>query len=177
MEEKEESISKELSRNVKARLDSDINNDNSWGKLIDKANVKNVGLWKNFKIYSNRKFMANCNLCNADVNIGNTSSTGHLHEHMKTKHASLNRASLLSQSTTDVLKQADEIQSRSGGGIQSFFKSAPACPSFPSAVLDWAIGTYQPNNTVQHPLFRAMQTSLNPKVPFIGRLIIIFILY
>ena len=145
------------------------------GSLIVKPNIKNYGVWKHFKVYSNWKRLANCLLCKKDVDLGESGATGHLTTHIKNNHAELCREVLAASETEKLandVEQVEKLKSRNKlqgqKQIDSIFSAAPCCISFPAASMDWMIGTYQPNSMLQNPFFRAMQISLNPKSAFIG---------
>jgi hypothetical protein len=50
----------------------------------------------------------------------------------------------------------------------SLYKFLVGAPSFEGALLTWIIDTYQPISACEHPSFRALVQSLNPKAQVVG---------
>ena len=128
--------------------------------LTRNPNAQNTKLWEHFFIFKDKTKheLGVCDVeeCGAEINYGKKHSTSKLTQHLEHRHK-------------DLWKTLQEpvigVKSKS---ICSFLASSSDL-SFPDALLRWIVSTYQPLSTVEHPAFRALCVSLNPRVQHISR--------
>ena len=146
----------------------DTGNSNSSCSQLKKRISKKNGrsdIWKYFDVFAGKQYKdyAFCTLCQSEVYYTMTMSTGMLTRHLKKFHREEYNSMVELQTTK---KHKVDSVDLSQVSLSKFLVGAP---SFEGALLTWMIDTYQPISACEHPSFRAMVQSLNPKAQVVGR--------
>jgi len=133
-------------------------------KRVSKKNGRS-DIWKYFDVFAGSQYKdyAFCAVCQSEVYYTMTMSTGMLTRHLKKFHREEYNSMVELQTTK---KHKVDSVDLSQVSLSKFLVGAP---SFEGALLTWMIDTYQPISACEHPSFRAMVQSLNPKAQVVGR--------
>jgi hypothetical protein len=124
-------------------------------------------------VYSLKPHIAYCTRCKKDIVLskeGERPSTSKLHQHDNHNHIDKLREEKLAVANFALDEELTTGTHLKKPTLASFgFVSRGPAPDFHSKLAFWLIATYQPNDTVENPEFRAMCFSLNPKVAPISK--------
>jgi hypothetical protein len=136
-------------------------------KRVAKKDARSL-IWRYFELYKDAKskHLAFCTLCKQDVNYTAAKSPGMLTRHVRTRHRTVYDAMLEEEEAKKLRAVGDDkekvlVQS-------SIEKFSDMTSNFEKKLVSWLIQTYQPLQASQHPAFRELCLTLNPKAPMVG---------